>query len=61
MGHAESAGDTKIRSMALAYAKDWGIGINSQKDREPVRDGYLNHHDVVNVAKDFEKYILTGE
>jgi hypothetical protein len=53
--------DTRIRSMALSYAKDWCISVNAQKDREPVRDGYFAHGDVIIIAKAFEQYIQTGE
>jgi hypothetical protein len=49
-------GDTKIRSMALAYAKDWGIALLDV----PGRGEGVTTDDFIVWAKRLEQYILTG-
>ena len=47
------SGDTRVRSMALAYAKDMAISINSVGLS-------LDDEMIISRAKRFEQYILTG-
>jgi len=48
------SGDTRVRSMALAYAKDWGIAHKTDSQM-------MDREEIVRIAKRFEQYILTGE
>jgi hypothetical protein len=52
----ETQGDTKVRSMALAYAKDLGVAWITQ---QPGND--IDIETAITRAQRFEKYILTGE
>ena len=45
--------DTRVRSMALAYAKDWGIAHKTDSQM-------MDREEIVRIAKRFEQYILTG-
>jgi len=49
----KESGDTRVRSMALAYAKDMAISTNSVGLS-------LDDEMVISRAKRFEQYILTG-
>ena len=50
----KETGDTRVRSMALAYAKDWGIAHKTDSQM-------MDREEIVRIAKRFEQYILTGE
>ena len=58
-GETKESGDTRVRSMALAYAKDVAIasiGLEAGTEVEP-----LSWDNIIARAKRFEHYILTGE
>ena len=52
--------DTRIRSMALSYAKDWIIATNSVAIQAGITN-FLETKDILTAAKQFEKYIQTGD
>ena len=54
----QGEGPTRVRSMALAYAKDWAIGQNA--NRQEGEESYSTN-DIIEMAKRFEAYILTGD
>lgn len=61
-GHKAGETDTKIRSMALAYAKDLDIAYRRETEEYSQSDEMANAAErIKNIAKQFEKFILTGE
>ena len=55
-GRGETQGDTRVRSMALAYAKDLEIAVVGRTPEYNYGPQYI-----IDLAKRFEQYILTGE
>lgn len=51
-GQRKESGDTRVRSMALAYVKDLWVAKDMAAG---------NVEDYINLAKRFEQYILTGD
>jgi len=53
--------DTRVRSMALSYAKDWAVAMAGGFMAEAAEHNTTPPDMMIELAKRFEQYILTGE
>ena len=56
----KESGDTRVRSMAASYGKDYIVETNKIRATLTLPD-LFSYEDIITVAQRLEKYILTGE